>query len=368
MPGDPNFVPRLLLALPGGRQKVLRASAWRRRLGPMLGLSLALHVAAALLLIAFRPKPPPEPADTSLPGVTMLFEPVGTPKGTSPTPQQAVPAELAPPPEPVPPAPTPPAPAASAPAPPEPAPPAPTPPAPAASAPAPPEPAPPAPAPPAPAASAPVPPEPAPPAPSVRLPELALAEPPLLPALRAPQPEAVPAWERPPPMPAPAPAPAPRAARPAGTFSAPQNFGFGPAVPLRRNGGSSGAIDFSLGPGVLNSRGEPPRGGNRLGSVVVRGAQVGPDWIQLLDEWWAEHRYYPPQAAARGEDGIVKVHVSMDRDGTVRGVELETYSGSQWLDMGALALFRNAHLPPFPPGTPEEHADLDITIDYILIR
>jgi TonB family protein len=105
-----------------------------------------------------------------------------------------------------------------------------------------------------------------------------------------------------------------------------------------------------------------------MGSVVVHGAHVGPDWFQQLDEWWAEHHYYPPQAAARGEDGTVKVHVMMDHDGRVRGVELQGYSGSQWLDMGALALFRNAHLPPLPPGAAEDHADLDITIDYILLR
>jgi protein TonB len=318
----------------------------------MLGVSLALHCTAALLLIAYRPKPPPEPADTSLPGVEMLFEPRGTPEGTAPTPQQAVPVEPAPPPPqaaPVEPAPPPPQAALEPP----------------------PQPSLPEPPPPPPAPSPPAAPAPAPPVASVRLPDLALAEPGPLPALREPQPDAVPAWEMPPPMPAPAPAPAPRAAggRP-GLFPAPQNFsfGFGPAVPLRRNGRNSGPIDFSLSPSTLNSRGEPPRGGSRMGSVFVHGAQLGPDWKQLLDEWWAEHRYYPPQAAERGEDGTVTVRVSLDRDGKVYSVELESPSGSQWLDMGALAQFRYQHLPPFPPGTPEDHADLDITIDYILIR
>jgi TonB family protein len=293
----------------------------------------------------------------------MLFEPPGTPEGTAPTPQQVPVAQPAPPPEPAPPVPEPPAPT---PVPPEPTPPPPVPPEPA---PVPPEPAPPTPVPPEPVPPTPVPPAPQP-LPSVRLPQLALAEPPPLPALQPPRPDTLPAWEMPPPLPAPAPRPAPP--RPAGGrvggFPKPQNYSFGGAVPLRRNGGNSGPIDFSLSPGTLNSRGEVPRGDNRMGSVVVHGAHVGPDWIQQLNEWWAEHQYYPAQAAERGEDGTVKVHVVVGRDGRVHGVELEGYSGSQWLDMGALALFRNAHLPPFPPGTPEDQGDLDVTINYILIR
>jgi hypothetical protein len=36
--------------------------------------------------------------------------------------------------------------------------------------------------------------------------------------------------------------------------------------------------------------------------------------------------------------------------------------------MGALALFRHAHLPPFPQSTRENHADLHLTLQYILIH
>lgn len=62
------------------------------------------------------------------------------------------------------------------------------------------------------------------------------------------------------------------------------------------------------------------------------------------------------------------IHVHVDRYGHVSEVNIMSRSGSQWLDAAALAVFRNAVLPPFLPGTPEPAADLDIDIDYILLR
>jgi len=34
------------------------------------------------------------------------------------------------------------------------------------------------------------------------------------------------------------------------------------------------------------------------------------------------------------------------------------------LDAAAVAVFRNAHLPPFPPGTPVQPADVVVTLHY----
>ncbi len=47
-----------------------------------------------------------------------------------------------------------------------------------------------------------------------------------------------------------------------------------------------------------------------------------------------------------GEDGSAMVQVVANPDGHVTSVELERKSGSQWLDLALLALFRDAHLPP----------------------
>ena len=131
----------------------------------------------------------------------------------------------------------------------------------------------------------------------------------------------------------------------------------------------TGAFNLALGRAARKSSGAPPRDTNaETGDIVVRGAQVGKDWQELLHEWWLQHGYYPEEAQRRGEDGIVAIHVRVDRNGHVQLVELESSSGSQWLDLGAQATFRGAALPPFPPSTPEPVADLDITIHYMLIR
>jgi protein TonB len=149
------------------------------------------------------------------------------------------------------------------------------------------------------------------------------------------------------------------------------SFGGPPAPAFRpnRSGGSTGAINFALGPIARNSLGAPPRDptGNDLDSQV-RGAHVGEDWLAELHAWWDRHSFYPPQAAANGEDGPVQVRLQVDRSGQVESVELLQRSGSRWLDLGAQAVFRGQKLPPFPVNTPEPKAELDLTINYILIR
>ncbi len=87
-----------------------------------------------------------------------------------------------------------------------------------------------------------------------------------------------------------------------------------------------------------------------------------------MQRWWDEHSYFPEEAARLGQDGTVQLHVAMDRYGDVKSVEVESPSGSQWIDAAALAVFRHAHLPPFPQSTRENEADLHLTLQYILVH
>lgn len=171
--------------------------------------------------------------------------------------------------------------------------------------------------------------------------------------------------------PPPAIPPAPAARRPP-AFPAPivSSWNANPFAPqAQRQPRGNNGIDLSLGPVASASRGTPPRGPQDIDSNIrVVGAQVGPDWIRLMQEWWVRHRYYPTQAAQNGEAGTVQVHLDMDRFGRVHSVRIESTSGSQWLDAGALSIFRNAQLPPFPSGTPEARADLHLTLNFYLIR
>ena len=64
----------------------------------------------------------------------------------------------------------------------------------------------------------------------------------------------------------------------------------------------------------------------------------------------------------------MQVRVVVNRYGAVQSVQLESRSGSQWLDMAAQAMFRGAHLPPFPPDMTDPDFTFNLTMHYILIR
>ncbi len=256
-----------------------------------------------------------------------------------------------------------------------------------------------------PSTSAPEPPSPAaPPVPPATTASSAAEAPPVAPSPPVAAAAPVPALEAtppPPPAPAPLPAPAPQqfalvpplplpptpapppraVARPparpaprAPTFPAPVPFASLPFAPRPRatpnhTSNGHGALDLSLGPEALNSLGAPPRTSNGVGADIrVEGAEVGNDWIEQLHEWWNSHSFYPQAAITNNEDGVVEVHMVITRDGRVQSVEVVSSSGSRWLDMAGVSVFRNAHLQPFPLSTPEDKADVYAFLHYILVH
>jgi TonB family protein len=100
----------------------------------------------------------------------------------------------------------------------------------------------------------------------------------------------------------------------------------------------------------------------------VTGAQPGADWRNAFRAWLEANKRYPREAIEAGEDGSLQLHIVVDADGRVRSVQLRRPSASGWLNRSALAMFRGATLPPFPPGTSEPSATIDLTINYVLIR
>ncbi|AQS84540.1 MAG: TonB family protein [Acetobacter aceti] len=129
-----------------------------------------------------------------------------------------------------------------------------------------------------------------------------------------------------------------------------------------RTGGSGGPIDLSLGPLVQNGNLNTPFATRS----TVRG--VSDDYSEEVDRWIRRHMYYPEEAAQNGEEGPSSVHVVLDRSGRVRFVRLTNQSGSYLLDAATTGMFRSAQLPPIPPGITGDHFDLDVTVNYILIR
>ena len=83
-----------------------------------------------------------------------------------------------------------------------------------------------------------------------------------------------------------------------------------------------------------------------------------------LKQWWDDHSFYPKEASQTNEGGNVRVHISIAADGQVMAINVVDGSGSSVLDAAALAVFRNARLPPLPPGTPAQSADVVVTLHY----
>ncbi|WP_264185673.1 TonB family protein [Roseicella aerolata] len=306
----------------------------RRRSGLRPGLvgSLLLHAGfLALVVLATLTRPrPPEPLPP--PSYAVYYQ-AGAPERPA-EPEPGAPPALAPPPSPPTP---PPAPAPLA----EPLP-----------VPAPPLPEPPAPPPAAARLAEAAPPPPPPPAPVEALP---------LP----PPPPAAPRQERPqqqaavtaPPRPA-RPAPQPPAERLPGLWL-PQGLQLTPPPwpDTARQG-----LDLSLGSLALPGRTGPEP------QVTVRGAEVGPDWRNAFRRWIDEHVRYPANAAVVGDEGTNRIQLIVDPDGRVRSWRLVRRSGSLWLDSGLEMPFRNAQLPPFPPGADPRGVEVNLTVHWHIIR
>lgn len=138
------------------------------------------------------------------------------------------------------------------------------------------------------------------------------------------------------------------------------NFSFGPPSP-EKGAAAPGRPFLSLG---LPKRGPE----DSTPFSLDTDAEVGPDWRNALSEWVEEHAYYPSQAAALGQQGNTRVLVTAAPDGRVISVELESRSGSPWLDLALQGMFRGAKLPPLPKSAGDQPVPFHFTMHYILIR
>lgn len=138
-------------------------------------------------------------------------------------------------------------------------------------------------------------------------------------------------------------------------------FSFGPPArhqpaPERLKRG----FDLSLGQSVIGSENAKIFG--RADSK-----EVGPDWYNRFEAWWERHAYYPPQAGENGEQGDVTLDLVIRRDGKVQSAVLAERSGSQWLDMAALGVFRDARLPELPSDAAAT-VPIHLTIHYLIVH
>lgn len=165
-----------------------------------------------------------------------------------------------------------------------------------------------------------------------------------------------------PPRPAPQARPRPAPNPFAGTLMLEDSLGFQrpPGRPAPRSGAPSRAIDLSIGPVSP----EPTVSGRY---AAARAANAAQDWNGLFKAWFNAHKYYPRDAAQRGEDGTATVQITVDRYGHVQVVELIATSGSSRLDAALLGMLRGADIPPLLHGMPMPFT-YTVALHYILIR
>lgn len=197
----------------------------------------------------------------------------------------------------------------------------------------------------APAAPTPAPVPDVPPIPPVQQAEIPPPTPAPIPDVPPPPP--VPLAEIPPPTPAPAPTPVPPPPPPAAQMPPAR------AAPPQRAAARAPASPAGA---------HAPAGQNAASRASD--ANNGAAWMGKLKQWWDLHSFYPKEASQTNEGGNVKVRIVIAPDGRVTSVDVVQGSGLSVLDAAAVAVFRDAHLPPFPPGTPAQAADVVVTLHY----
>jgi protein TonB len=101
-------------------------------------------------------------------------------------------------------------------------------------------------------------------------------------------------------------------------------------------------------------------------SAAPRADIIGP-YRNSLAAHVQTYQRYPALARTRREEGLVVLHVIIQRDGQIAAMSIEHGSGSEVLDREALATLKRADpLPPIPAGVPGATIDLEFPLRFHL--
>jgi len=94
---------------------------------------------------------------------------------------------------------------------------------------------------------------------------------------------------------------------------------------------------------------------------------IQPAWQTSLVRHLEQYKRYPSAAQEHGEEGVVVLGFSVDRNGYVLAHRIVRSSGHSSLDDEVMAMIERAQpLPPFPPSMPEDKLDLTVPIRFSL--
>jgi protein TonB len=96
-------------------------------------------------------------------------------------------------------------------------------------------------------------------------------------------------------------------------------------------------------------------------------ARVAASWETSLVKHLEQFKRYPSDAQSRGEEGVVQLSFSVDRNGHVLTRQVARSSGYPELDAEVMAMIERAQpLPPFPAAMPQPKLDLTVPIRFSL--
>ena len=103
-----------------------------------------------------------------------------------------------------------------------------------------------------------------------------------------------------------------------------------------------------------------------LPPAAAPAASVNGAWRLALAAWVQSRKRYPDAARRDGVEGQVSVRFTVGRDGQVLDAAIVRGSGSDALDAAALAMFRGARAPAFPPDMTQPGVTTTVSIHYRL--
>jgi protein TonB len=113
----------------------------------------------------------------------------------------------------------------------------------------------------------------------------------------------------------------------------------------------------------------PPAPAAAPASAAPAPSNGAPTWQGLLLGRLEQFKRYPALAQSRGQQGVVWLRFTMDRDGKVLSARIDKSSGHDLLDQETLALIRRAQpLPRPPPDVPGATLELVTPIEFFLTR
>jgi periplasmic protein TonB len=90
-------------------------------------------------------------------------------------------------------------------------------------------------------------------------------------------------------------------------------------------------------------------------------------WETAMTRHLQQYKRYPSDAQSRGEEGVVQLSFTVDRNGHVLNREIVRSSGHRELDSEVMSMIERAQpLPPFPASMPQAKLDLTVPIRFSL--